>query len=102
MAPVANAQLLADRIPNAELHVIPDAGHAVPLEHPSASAELLIEWVRRHGSVEPAAPQPLDLIGERITRPLSLPAGTVRNTRDAAATLARGGRRRGWPDMIRR
>ena len=94
MAPVANAQLLADRIPNAELHVVPDAGHAVPLEHPSASAELLIEWVRRHTTVEPPARQPLDLIGERITRPFSLPAGTLRNTRDAAATLARGRRRR--------
>ena len=89
MAPVANGQLLADGIPAAELHVVDDAGHAVPLEHPTASAELLIAWVRRHTTVEPVAPRRRDLIGERVTRPFSLPAGTLRNTRQAAGSLGR-------------
>jgi pimeloyl-ACP methyl ester carboxylesterase len=48
MAPVANARILAEGIPDAELQVFPDAGHAVPLEHPEASARLLADWVRRH------------------------------------------------------
>jgi len=82
MAPVANAHLLADGIPGAELHVVPDAGHAVPLEHPAASADLLIDWVARHAAA-PAAPRRLDVVGERITRPFSLPAGTLRNAGDA-------------------
>jgi 3-oxoadipate enol-lactonase len=83
MAPVANARLLADGIPGAELHVVPDAGHAVPLEHPAASAELLIDWVARYAAAAPAAPRRLDVVGERITRPFSLPAGTLRNAGDA-------------------
>ena len=90
MAPVANAQLLAEGIPGAELHVVADAGHAVPLEHPAASAALLVEWVRRHALVEPAAPRRLSVGGERLTRPFSLQAGALRNTRDAVASLAHG------------
>ena len=85
MTPVANARLLADGIPGAELHVVRDAGHAVPLEHPAASAALLIDWVTRHTAAAPAAPQRLDVMTERITRPFSLQAGTLRNARDAAA-----------------
>ncbi len=89
MAPVANARLLADGIPSAELHVIPGAGHAVPLEHPTASAQILISWVERHATIDPRPPRVVDVIGERVTRPLSLPAGTLRNSRDAASTIAR-------------
>jgi 3-oxoadipate enol-lactonase len=92
MVPVANARLLADGIPGAELHVVPDAGHAVPLEHPLESARLLVEWVTRHAGAEPVAARKVDVIGERLTRPFSLPAGTWRNTRDAAVRLARASR----------
>jgi 3-oxoadipate enol-lactonase len=87
MAPVANARMLAAGIPGAELHVVADAGHAVPLEHPQATAGLLLEWVRRHADVRPAASRRLDAAGERLTRPFSLQAGTLRNTRDAARRL---------------
>jgi hypothetical protein len=90
MSPVANAQLLADGIPRAELHVVDDSGHAVPLEHPEASAELLLAWVRRHADVEPAAPGPLHVISELLTRPFALHEGAVRNTSDVAVSLARG------------
>jgi 3-oxoadipate enol-lactonase len=85
MAPGANDRLLADGIPNAELHVVPDAGHAVPLEQPAASAQMLIDWVAHHASAAPAAPRRVDLLGERFTRPFSLQAGTLRNAADAAA-----------------
>jgi pimeloyl-ACP methyl ester carboxylesterase len=85
MVPLANAKLLADGIPGAELHVLSDAGHAVPLEHPESSARLLVEWVHRHAAVEPAAPRRREVIGERLARPFSLLSGTVRNTGDAAA-----------------
>jgi hypothetical protein len=90
MVPVANAELLADGIPGAELHVVHDAGHAVPLEHPTETAELLIGWARRHATVEPAAARRGGVIGERIARPFSLHAGTLRNTRDATASMVRG------------
>lgn len=98
MAPVANAKLLADGIPGAELHVIDEAGHAVPLEYPTASAQLLVQWVRCHASVESTAPRRLEVIGERLTRPFSLHAGALRNTRDAAASIAQVGRRRAGPE----
>jgi 3-oxoadipate enol-lactonase len=91
MAPVAGAHVLADGIPGAELHVVPGAGHAVPLEQPEPSARLLVEWVRRHRGAEPPAPRRRDVAGERLTRPLSLPAGTLRNTRDAVGSLSRLG-----------
>jgi len=88
MAPVAGAHLLADGIPGAELHVVPEAGHAVPLEQPAESAQLLLDWVRRHAGTEPPTPRRLDVIGERLTRPFCLQAGTLRNTWDAAAAAA--------------
>jgi 3-oxoadipate enol-lactonase len=89
MAPVAGARLLAGGIPGAELHVVPRAGHAVPLEQPRESADLIVAWVRRHAGFEPASARRQGNIGERLTRPFSLPAGALRNTRDAAMSVAR-------------
>jgi hypothetical protein len=80
-----DARQLAAGISDAELHIVDDAGNAVALEHPEASAELLLDWVRRHAGVEPAAARRADVIAERATRPLSLAAGTLRDTRDAGA-----------------
>jgi pimeloyl-ACP methyl ester carboxylesterase len=48
LAPAGNARLLADGIPGAELHIVPGAGHAVPLERRDESADLVADWVRRH------------------------------------------------------
>jgi pimeloyl-ACP methyl ester carboxylesterase len=89
MAPVANARLLADEIPGAELRIVRGAGHAVPLEHPESTARLLRDWVRRCASAQPATPRRRDVVGERLTRPFSLQLGTVRNTRDVAVSVAR-------------
>jgi pimeloyl-ACP methyl ester carboxylesterase len=89
MSPPANARLLADGIPHAELHLVAGAGHAVPLEHPHASARLLLEWVRRHADTEPPTPAFAARVAERLTRPLALHTGTLRNTRDAAALARR-------------
>ncbi len=93
MVPLANAELLADGIPGAELRVVPDAGHAVPLEHPEASARLLVDWVQRHADVERAAPRRREVIGERLARPFTLLSGTVRNTGERRGLG--GGRRSG-------
>ena len=95
MAPVADAGLLADGIPGAELHVVAGAGHAVPLEHPEATARLLVEWVGRHAGVTPPPPRRVDVLGERLTRPFALQAGALRNSRDASASVARWVLRRG-------
>src|SRR5215218_5613479 len=44
---LAASRLLAARIPDAELAVVPGAGHAYALEAPRESLELLLEWRER-------------------------------------------------------
>ena len=81
MTPVATREALADGIPGAELTVVPDVGHAVPLERPEQSAQVLVDWVRRHAGVEPPAPQRREAIVERVMALLA--RRHARNTRDA-------------------
>ncbi len=95
MSPPDNARRLADGIPGAELHLVGGAGHAVPLERPEAAARLLVDWVARHADAPPQPATGSDVTRERITRPWSLPAGALRNTRDAAVLGLRALRRRG-------
>jgi len=44
---VATMRAMAEQIPNADLHVIPDAGHLSNLENPEAFNRLLVEHVGR-------------------------------------------------------
>jgi len=89
LVPVANAHQLADAIPRAELHVVEDAGHAVPLEHPEASAELLTAWVRGHAARRPPQPRRIEVVREQVARPLALPAGALSNAGEAVLQLPR-------------
>jgi pimeloyl-ACP methyl ester carboxylesterase len=36
LVPTANGALIAERIPGAQLHVVPDAGHCYPTDEPAA------------------------------------------------------------------
>jgi 3-oxoadipate enol-lactonase len=82
MAPIANARLLAERIPDAELCVVPDAGHAYPLERPEASSELFSEWLDRRSPVAAGRPrQGIAARAEPLTRALGLPIGALRTGR---------------------
>jgi pimeloyl-ACP methyl ester carboxylesterase len=47
LVPLAASKLLAARIPDAELAVVPGAGHAYALEAPQESLELLLDWRER-------------------------------------------------------
>jgi len=47
LLPVAHSEALADAIPSADYVVVPDAGHAVILEHPDAVGEALRTLVGR-------------------------------------------------------
>jgi acetyl esterase/lipase len=81
MTPLRNAELLAERIPDAEMAVIPGTGHAYLLEKPEESAEVVLEFLRRRN------PQP-GRARRNPTEPLSrawgLPVGALRTARSLA------------------
>jgi pimeloyl-ACP methyl ester carboxylesterase len=88
MSPVANARLLASRIPDAELVIVPGAGHAFPLERPRESFEVVARFLDR-----PIAPgRPRTGVAARIeplTRPFGLPIGAARTGASLAERLIR-------------
>jgi len=47
LVPVANAHVLKDRIPAAELRVLPGAGHVFTWEFPEVSAAAVVEFLTK-------------------------------------------------------
>ena len=87
MAPLGNARMLAERIPNAELAIVPGAGHAYALERPDVSFDLFASWYARHAPIAPGvARRGLTARVEPVTRALGLPIGAART---GASLLAR-------------
>ena len=79
MAPISNARLLADRIPDAELCIVPGSGHAYMLERPQESFELLTAWLERRGPIAAGARRTgAAARAEPLTRALGLPIGAAR------------------------
>jgi len=50
IVPAENSRILAERIPNAELEVLPKAGHGYLLECAEESNDIVLDFLRRHGS----------------------------------------------------
>ena len=90
MAPIANARLLARRIPDATLRVVEGAGHAYLLEAPEASHELFLDWLDARPAPVAAgrAHTGLAARAEPFTRALGLPVGALRTGRSLAALSA--------------
>ena len=87
MAPLGNARMLAERIPNAELAIVPGAGHAYALERPDVSFNLFASWYARHAPIAPGvARRGLTARVEPVTRALGLPISAART---GASLLAR-------------
>ncbi|MEA2450072.1 MAG: hypothetical protein QOG63_2004 [Thermoleophilaceae bacterium] len=79
MTPIANARALARRIQDAELVIVPGAGHAFPLERPDESFELTMEWLRAREPIAAGRPHTgLVAQAEPVTRALGLPIGALR------------------------
>jgi pimeloyl-ACP methyl ester carboxylesterase len=86
MAPLANARLLAARIPDAELAIVPRAGHAYLLERPQESLDLLTGWLDRRGPIAAGRPNTgLAARVEPVTRMFGLQTGALRTGRSLAA-----------------
>ena len=89
LTPLGSAVRLAERIPGAELAVVPGAGHAYPLERPQESFDLLVDFLERRGPVGPGRrPGPLQTAVEPLHRGLT--AAALRTGRSALEVL--GGR----------
>ncbi|MCU1672946.1 MAG: Lipase/esterase [Frankiales bacterium] len=48
LVPPANGTLIAERIPGAELVLVPDANHVLMTDQPERVAEVLLDWLDRH------------------------------------------------------
>jgi pimeloyl-ACP methyl ester carboxylesterase len=99
LTPLANSRFLAERIPDAELCVIPGVGHAYALESPQESARKVTAWLSSREPIA-AGPPRTDRIAslEPLTRAAGLPIGAVRTGASlAAAATARLRRTRRRP-----
>jgi pimeloyl-ACP methyl ester carboxylesterase len=47
VVPPANAELLAAKIPNPKIVILPDAGHFFPMEVPHAASQVVIDFVKQ-------------------------------------------------------
>jgi len=95
LVPLRSAELLAARIPDAELAVVPGVGHGYLLEDPETSRALVLDWFDRRSPITPG-PQPstLDVVTEPVTRALGLPLGLWRTGVGTARLVAEEGTRR--------
>ncbi len=99
MTPIANAHMLVERIPDAELAVVDGAGHAYALERPEESIEKMERWLARRGPIRAGTPRTgVWVRTEPATRALGLPIGALRT---GASLLAMGAKRinRGSSDV---
>lgn len=48
LMPAAAGRYLADRLPRAHFHLLPDAGHAPLLSQPEVCAALMLDWLEQH------------------------------------------------------
>jgi Serine aminopeptidase, S33 len=88
MSPVANARLLAKRIPDAQLALVEGAGHAYALERPQESFSLMARWLDSREPIPAGEPHiGITARAEPVTRALGLPIGALRT---GASLLAMG------------
>ncbi len=79
MVSVANARLLAERIPRARLAVVDGAGHLPLLEQPLSVRALILDWMAEQGPLPPGRPlDPVRAAAEPWTRVFGLQVGAAR------------------------
>jgi 3-oxoadipate enol-lactonase len=89
LVPPINAQLLAQRIPDAEVAMIGGAGHAYVWEEPEEARDRFLEWWERRRPIAPGPPLTgLSARTERLTRAIGLTTGAARAGRSMTHWLA--------------
>jgi 3-oxoadipate enol-lactonase len=92
MTPLANAEMLSARIPDAELAIVEGAGHAYALERPAESLGIVMGWLAAREPIAPGLPnEGVDARIEPITRALGLPIGALRTGASLIARAVRAG-----------
>lgn len=90
-APVDNARLLARLIPDAELALIPGAGHAYALERPQQCFDRLVAWLEARSPIPAGTARRGPVAAaEPLTRALGLPIGMLRTGASLAGVLGDG------------
>jgi pimeloyl-ACP methyl ester carboxylesterase len=56
LIPPTNGRVVASRIPNAEFHLVPGAGHMLTTDQPEICTDLLLPFLRRHDTSLTVAP----------------------------------------------
>jgi pimeloyl-ACP methyl ester carboxylesterase len=49
VVPPGNAELMAEKLPNAEIKILPDTGHIFPVEDPEATVEAIVRFLGGNG-----------------------------------------------------
>jgi pimeloyl-ACP methyl ester carboxylesterase len=79
LTPVRNAHLLASRIPDATLELLPGAGHGYLLEQPAESHRRFTTWLAARSPIRPGPPlSGLAARTEPLSRALGLQVGMAR------------------------
>jgi pimeloyl-ACP methyl ester carboxylesterase len=89
LVPVANAELLARGIPDAELHIVEGAGHGLPLERAGETFEIVREWLERRRPAAGEQPVATAARAEPLTRRLAVPLGVLRFGRSSVVLAGR-------------
>ena len=95
LSPLENARMLAAGIPDSQLRVIRDAGHAFPLEAPEDSLQAVLDWLAERRDIaagEPPSKRAATM--ERAGRRFALLNGIVTTGRSAVVAAGRGWARR--------
>ena len=89
LVPEANAHLMAQRIPDAELRLFEGGRHGFALENLEETFEVITEWIDRRNPQPAATPGRIATGAEQLTRRLAVPLGGLRLTRSSAIYLGR-------------
>jgi 3-oxoadipate enol-lactonase len=89
LVPVANAELLARGIPDAELHIVDGARHGLVFEHADETFAVVCDWLERRRPAAGEQPVATAARAELLTRRLAVALGAARFGRSSVVLAGR-------------